>query len=1262
MIFFKSLILLLVGLVILVEAQHGLPELSISKEESFRVRVFFVDSQPDATERYRYQLDVAYSGEQRRTLIKYKTLGTTRDKWFDAAQLGGGLPYEGTIIVDDHKSWPLLIADDGQGERWCKETAKWIVERLCGLEYFSSNKEYTLDDDNRIFGPANILFMLEPFKSEYKLVTTLLGLTVRNVPSVMFEHHLPGPDGGQIYVYYAKSQLAKGGKALPLRVAVNIHNGHQMEFDFWSDPRENEANQSKAKESGAAYADELVFDEFFIERARGCGGVNSDDSFGELIKKQGSFSFEARTRSLATGRDMLVQVAYHKKLNMMRVDRQIGDKGWNLLIDFNLGVTHRALTSADSSRDIGAQVRTLLLGNTDANRCISIKTPKNERDLERMLFGSSGRWRYLGLARVRGLRARAYEAHDTNWPMWMDQPVSYTRNWIHDKNDLERIHEPRGDSSKPTKLTVVAYLADDVQMGDAEHKLGQLIYMDIFIIDELGHNILRKKSVSLSNFDWKVNRNANWLSMGSIFSMADKCDVSEETNQHLSVSMSLTRRGSSSYDIEQLKDSLSAPGQRDLALIQSLQEDLGLPSSMIYDLESKLLLQQPSTDLALLGLNFRLAKSRQPLVRLRFFGTGALKREYRLKMTEVPASLRDCYYLAAHQKVNTFFGYSESKSFCLVDLENETSVIVHKIQLPTPKAFDVFSNGPLSIYLVHHAEPEEEPDLVAKLKDASMDHSIPNQQLMKRLFLPNHSDGTLFSFIIKYFQVTDAQVVTQSNTELASIRGGNKFYNIGLIPDSKLTRAIELKDEKDVNHWRAIDFGTCQTACLVDVSCRAFSFCSRGSQAECVLTSVELKDTNLEVQIGDILKERVSNESSWEFSLKVSSKGEEIRMRQHASCELHNKSHLGSFKKTERRLKINRDQLVIEPVTKGPDECAARCFEQTLKVIEKFADVNKLVSTNLEGIMANSNIENGGSINDISGIQRRLSKELCMRFSYLNSVNLAPLSTKAMHQFQDLMSDTNENVTGFCITAKPTDQSKISAAINTDADDFVSVEEFSFKFETIYEKQSGVRLLASKMTPDETEIYRLVSNLGQLPSEPSQLDTLRALLARGDNTQTTLTTGTRDETICAMACTLHTSGPWPSCRSFDLVVLPRGPNETTTFCRMNSISYADAMESKRSDLIESRNTHTKMQWHYEPKFNTLARWQPSTIPEPNIARSSCPTLATCIVLVLGCITGLAVGLFLGIRSVNLRGTESALITAKRHQNDDGLDTQLNLDG
>ena len=423
-----------------------------------------------------------------------------------------------------------------------------------------------------------------------------------------------------------------------------------------------------------------------------------------------------------------------------------------------------------------------------------------------------------------------------------------------------------------------------------------------------------------------------------------------------------------------------------------------------------------------------------------------------------------------------------------------------------------------------------------------------------------------------------------------------------------------------------VTFGQCQAQCLASIECRAFSFCIRFGQSECVLTRANFRAGELSSRLESLDLTRLKSDSPIKLEALHDKEGNQanegsLELRKHPTCELHLKSYIGLF---ERGLSIRqREQLQgLEPVS-DREQCARMCFEATLKSL---ADDGASAKWAISSEALDKLHGDDPKLRHLLDQHNKAGANVCLAFVYLEPADNSASAVSKLKALNAAKSVGEHQPTteGYCRLKRfresdgaPPVPKKPSRSDGDDGDgqsgDFedLQLEFHEMDFNFMFTKRHGISLKRSVLSQDEEHAFSMI-HLRDEGFEPTELDyqLAREFIERGDNA--VIQIGVHDLDLCAKYCFLQIMPAWLACKSFGVVeeVVPfsagSGQHLIRYTCHLNSVTLRETHLKGRNDLIESRpsaaaadasnnrsSTHDAVEqhhWHYEPKGSPVGHF------------------------------------------------------------------------
>ena len=1178
------LILLLALLWLLGPALGQAPKLSIRNKNfiiSASVRVDYRHENNNNNNSYLlYRIEGSYSAQQERSRIAYEIRNQER-LW--QAKFSG-LPTSGTFFADQYS---VLLLDNNR-RQGCRPSEFQTLASVSQLELFDLK---TPTEELYLAGPVQLLHWLDDHREELREIEGLFNYSEkRNTPTVAYRikyksARLQAQDELiEIYVYYPKNHTQE---AVPLEVLFLAPDAKEVSYQFSRVQLEQQYSEDFFQ-LHRQIDSQVVMDLHAVERAAGCSLAGSKQRPLGPDKIQSRFSFRAHISHSSRDENFAAFVGYESAIDSLRVDKLDADVASSTITNFYLRKSYHILKRKGDDKKVLGKMTAFQRQNELS--CLITETSNPQRFCPFQtsdLIAGLGPFVLLGEAKVRGIQAKVYEAYNSTWPIWMDPSVVHYVRSLGSRNGfaLEVRHSNGG--SPNVILNTVLYISEGTW---SEYRP---VLIEVSKINVRDWTVMDKTMIEIYDFTWELEQRApSGQRSDEYFSLADVCSANSVANRHFGqVDMLLAaERRLDDPEPEWLLSKL----RRNFALLQAIQSFFDLPVTMVYDLESRLrrsdlVSRSDSYESLALPVSFRTAEHRQLEARLVLCGSGSPKAERKRQLLQLRTSLRACFLLAAHQRQNTFFAHSTPSDLCYIDLQPESTALAIKdsFGVPNPSAFEFHEDGSMEVFFVNHTELRQSEDKLTGLAHGRLRLRYL-QELSKLPLVDTHREGSM-DFFIKSMNVFESnEKFDSTNDDDDLMRDTNTFAGFGLL-ESDPSTSLVVAQKVNENNWQPSDriadqvpgdtrmsFDQCQAACLADPSCQSFSLCIEAAEVRCLISSHNFKTETLARQI---LRFKDKPSAPRPITLNVDEL-RTVQLRRNLNCELHNKIYANLFSGPTRVSQsfLNRR---LHPVS-GREQCARLCVEQTMRLIREDVNQARLLSS---AALTNHQTDSEAIKSAVADHQRAHS-DICRAYLFIDAAELAPLTK----EFQDKVKSRalNESLTqdtsGYCMVGDrltKQEQAQLLASKKYDlgtATQYLKLQRYAFKFETMFERQYNVALKKSLKSYDELLAYRDVTEHPQMaPGQSFEL--MRAFDARNENSQERMLA---DETKCALVCFSQSWGPWPACRSFDIHVMTAN-NKSLVFCHLNSISLLQALKTERFDLIDDHPMGSVRVIHYDPR-------------------------------------------------------------------------------
>lgn len=1159
-------------------------------------------------------LDESYSQEQRRAKIKYYIMERA------SAKNRKGRYTTGVFYLDTIRSMSAVLDETNLSAMTATTDDFYEVIGLGKLDIYDE-----LDAPDYVVGPARLLFFLSNRREKQQLVELNYIVEVSNMKCLKYTlfHNTKSGEKLKFTIYYSELALASDPQSFPVQVIIEFLDAGRELFDIIIDysPIESVISPYSILPNSKQHH-RVQLDWFTFNPMRGFsslfGSTHQGDIFAKIPSSTAKFSFKAVVER-ENGAKSTRFVAFDAKLDTLVQRPKWSDTSTSgltqLVFNFKLNRMYHIVTRMPNSRTVVDRVLRLSQkdmdddadGVSDNTQCVVSKilpnfnmgSPVRPLSIGKILVGAN-KFVYLGHARVRGIPALVYEVSEASLPFWLDHNLVYknaepgTSPPEAQRSLYHAIDEKSGESS----TTVLLF------MEDGSTTEPNLLMLEVFIWDLKYNYLIDKQTVHFYDFKWELDYDGN---PASLFSLQDLCSSGLGKNQYALVKLLLERDGSSSIYKE--TDSYSVGADRagtNLALLASLQENLKLPAPMIYDMSWHIAEGVSKTidngKHLLLATSFRMAEHVDNLVELVYLGHGVLnyrkrKQDAGLYTLHTTRTVAGCYFLAAHRRKNVFFAYEPVMHDCYVDLspieDDSKDYPPHFLELP---------EGNMEVYRVNHVQDVGKVGSDSWMQDiyqaASQLHANQASLIGTTMLLldvtPDH--GSL-EFVVKQAEVDERSVKASApskGNDNSQDLTSDRIDGFGLVAKGDLSRRIgptpinvdhwKLTDLKEGDQSAAISREQCEAACLRDSTCRSYSVCIEESELKCVISKASFKSPDVIKQLSIDQKSKISLNRNVQVKLDD---GQVVELNKHPNCELNNVAFLNHFFKPKvvRNTFTNR---YIYPV-KDQEDCAEMCIRQSIDLLRE--DIAHHIES-AQSVFDRDSSSSGdyGRLRTLLAEHRQATKQICRTFFYIDKARMLNFPKDLADRIQDYVvrDESNESDRhliglankdhGFCVMVDPvhkkdgqaTDQSTSKVS------EYIDIEMYSFKFDLFYEKQYGVRLLGTKMDGLQIEAQKLAT-LESREITDEHLSALKTFVQDGQNSQDMIQA---TASKCATVCFLQTWGPWPACRSFD-IVMENVNKSPYTKCYLNSITLQQAITTQRLDLID--DSSESQAWHYEPR-------------------------------------------------------------------------------
>jgi hypothetical protein len=1146
-----------------------------------------------------FQIAEAHSSWQERSRLKFTVYGEAQTA---ASKQKDKLDRTNTIYSDGKQ---LLMI--GWTRRACVSVSRDYVDELFVQRLLIGF------ESGHLIGAGRLLMFIEQNFSQFRsLATDETRATVQDQSRVKYEAKFRSKHNSKefsiILVYDIQPNMNIGSR-VPRMIIILVLSGPSITYEF-TRFKPLPDGQLLADSSGQYMrvpndlGDSLVFDMFALDRAAGCSRSmpEADTDSPKLASRDYRFSFNARPVTVRGMPQLDMAVVYEPSISVLSVDRVQASMAASTTIDFRQNRMYHALrrpstTSHQSGGVLAPDVEQSCVVNRVKESARPAAGPKeNPFTLGRMLLGTE-RYAFLGLARVRGIETRVYEAHHTDLPVWLQLPAVYEDREVIGPGQRTDSKTAEGlkmrDEANRLRLrrhsyTSVFYFANTGAERPDDSLPGKLVLIEVFTMHELTGRVIQTRMLPIYDFSWELpNTSPAGHRFEDSFSLLDNCltETSEYAEQYASLELLIE---ASDLDERQL-DWLRHRAQRNLALLNVAQLQLALASPMVFDVESRLTTvvdgvgERPSNKArTLLSVTMRAAERTKALAHLMFEGMAVLKR-FDADEAYPASNFQVCHMLAAHKQRDTVFAYDMIEGLCLL-LVPEPGVDIDQLMTET---FQFRDKGNLEVYKISHHDDQVHVGGNENLNQLRLARSKMRRLRELQLFDPAAHTMSMpvdaqqmVPFKIRRFRIEPPSDNDDYYLDDIHVDDSNKFVGFGLVPDEPLNKLVEPKwssgGANTHDYYQAeMTFESCRTACLVDFECRSFSVCIMHGKMQCVLTVVSFAEPTLVVQLMALMMNKGKSKLGEKFPLSLhednqnyiahndaTNSAKSIQVVKYHGCELHIKLYSDLFKQ---RSSASSSYWRNFELVDHMEQCAEFCYRTTIEYMRSVA--GKLKQDSPDG-----------------GEQPVASDPdaICSHFYYVDYETIQFETPEAARQIGELMDNMDKFSGGFCVLDAPKRRKTNELNLTTN----VEFERHEFALLTLYTKQADVSLASLDMTLEEKMVAASMR-------PPQSFDSIT-------NANYGSLVANTDLETCARLCFDQASRvAYPVCRSFDYLELTESNNPARKFCAFNSVSLKSSLAAQRFDLVKygaERQTRVKASpgesvkvWHFDPRDGLVAK-------------------------------------------------------------------------
>lgn len=778
-----------------------------------------------------------------------------------------------------------------------------------------------------------------------------------------------------------------------------------------------------------------------------------------------------------------------------------------------------------------------------------------------VLLGAS-KFVFLGNAKVRGIRAEVYEASGTTAPLWLTRsiPVKTTESSF-------KLNKHTSNIFKPGELITLVYITQ-------EHTRA---YKSILAIELIRLVDLERFTFELYDFSWNLADQMDGEKGLDLLALKR----SSESPELASIELNLL---STNWDKWQPNERYLARPTRNLGFHSAITRELNMiPSMGIVNFNSKFGLANGETLSKQVAISFSvLDNSETRDLNLTYLGLITIETGDPIQAYYYVRDLSDCIALSTTILAQpiTYFAFDEQENQCF--LIGPRSFAEQHYKPGKVGNADLFVNYQMD-FSVRKKLPSENVliNRLVAIEEFSSNKKLAMFMIDKARVKMLKNDVDPYSHDEDANQPFDDDTMTNIRPEFSgfAINEEDKF--------NRIVKEIEIKQADGSNKTiNVTSLDICKSICLADDHCQAFSFCLKPGQFKCMLSKLSFASQNVTNELNEFKKSGKSNEIielsvPWPKSEANSDSTDQIQVKivKQLNCELHNRLFMSYFKPSA-IVKPLWSNLKVWPSNnfEGVEKCARLCLEQNLNIMRQQTDHTKILE------------------NDPMHRYTEIQKQSCSNFHYIT------------------LSWDNDTSANYCyydsknVKLIPSDDiAHLLPAKNTTKT--MTIREFDFRFDLLYERIDGVSLLRFKLPEDLVLEYDDLLRGKKI--DKNHLDTFTGLDMWGANFQTSPMC--LNELDCARSCFLQGmhSIPWPSCRSFGYTIANEDRNwlvhvfNSQTLTKMLSLpkndSHPTLIYENKTDVVRVRRYHFEpreslklmqsiLAYDYEPEDKAQAAW------------------------------------------------------------------------
>jgi len=1152
---------------------------------------------------YRTVLEIEenYSPEQLRALINYKVRSHVMI-FRPEVELKDNLSANetGSIFVDVKSN---LVLKYGSHSNGCKavETEGDPFDAVLNMLNLNIIKdELKKGAEKYMIGPFLWSIYVQHNRNLFKLrdISDFMR-NVRGKKTVAYEHeiNIPGQRGKwRLVAYFSEESLAIDSKhALPMKLEfMHDYFNQNVLIDYFEPVRLEEPIEEDLRE--------VLLDPFTLQPAGDCSQAILKANNTEAIKSfrhiifgpgeppefpQTRFSFEGKVEFMQEDTMHIAYktlVAFDNELGLMRIDQNCStmrNGNSRQLIDFfeqsQLICLEEALDYRWKADDIDQSDNCVKVGIASQSALFGNKN--QERD-HKLLVGATT-FVYLGRAKVRGIRAKVYEALDADMPFWLEQTLSHKEGetqfpswWTAD--DMSKEY-----SDIEFSRVTVLYVTDD--HVDAQNPL----QLETVLIDKTHRVVLERRIVQIYQFVWSLEKSIlGGQQPLDLFHLDVEYHSKPQEEAQVKVLLKPDRG-----PIKQFAELHRM--ERNLVLLGSLRKDLSLWPQMISNFQSKLVggnNESPSK----LVLEFEYKSYLFKKVSLQRLGRGKVKVGFSKPVKTI--SLLHCVVLAKMLGRGTQFGFSLRYKLCYIP---------HKDQ-EEPFELGLQQAGNLEIFKLSQEQVSKSTGVLDIWRErfSSKDKQYYNKQIVLML-----EDSSALTFDILDFLVHGDRLKNEEQGQDED----HTVIGFGLVETPGVHDSFEMQNNKPLGLLNALKekgisvenedaedmtLEKCYSACMADIRCKSYSVCIKYGKVDCILSPLSPGN------VSNFVKESATLYHT-EVDIALDEKRIEtvrVQLKKSPFCTIYRKKYSDYFLMSVESAKDMTYSDIF--FVKNIEECAKWC---SLYKFGSVTDYFSQIATILSDSENTSDQDRGLKQLAYGNMSTNTLCESILYFDRQELISKAPDFEKKLIEAADKLDNRLNELPAdlkghFSVphsghhgeTDKPNfcaiKSNLNDALVFTSSGNHYKITRGEFRASHMYDRIPGVSFKRGRPSPETTQA---LVNLRTSPPEQldqATVDILVNFIKSSSNDQKGIYTDTE---TCARWCSRNRLYVFPSCKSFDMITTISKTGFRKVECFLNSVSLKEAIENDRIDLVESGSNNTIVDRRHYELVDNIPKYQPN---------------------------------------------------------------------